>query len=337
MRLATQALFLHDRLITGAFDEEGQEALQCDIQRRRRTSFTERDAHIGALQDAAARLLEDARELSVAGVEGDVEPGELVSLTQDLYIRRASEEEGRFRAKLDTDRQILVEGRFSRSWLVGSTGRSESFGHSRLTMLAYVGEVDLGALPPHIELRPVFFGWRLQASDSTWAPLDDLRVTWPNQIDQFAMIRGKRASAANRALVGRMPERDVKRAFAEIVGEPYVEKDWAGETSDLFTDRLSIAGEPISAAFAFKGPGVSGTLHIAGMGKRGDQAIRLATEPADVLVVQHHAAIGADVRNLLAALARRYAKRYMVIDGEITALILREYGQLPPAPCSPRT
>jgi len=108
-----------------------------------------------------------------------------------------------------------------------------------------------------------------------------------------------------------------------------VPKDWAGETSDLFTSRLSIDHEPITAAFAFKGPGQRGPLHPADMGKRGDQALRLAQEPADLLVVQHHNAVTAPVRNLLSAVARQFGKRFMVLDGAATAMIFRAYKQLP--------
>jgi hypothetical protein len=329
MHLSTQALFLHDRLIQGALGDEGRAALAADIQNRRRTAYTDRDAQIGALQDSAARLLERARELSVAVVEADVRSGELVTLTQDFYVRRVTESDARFQARLDTDRGLAVRGRLSTSRLIGSTGQTETFGHSRFTMLAYVGEADLGASPPWIELRPAFIGWRLQHTNSAWAPLDDLRVVRVDQIDQFAAIRRKRATAAARRAVSQMPESDIKRAFATIAGEPYVPKDWAGETSDLFTDRLSIDGTPLSVAFAFKGPGVRDSLHIASMGKRGDQALRLATEPADVFAVQHHGPIAADVRNLLSALARQHRRRFMVIDGETTACILQEYGHLP--------
>jgi hypothetical protein len=64
------------------------------------------------------------------------------------------------------------------------------------------------------------------------------------------------------------------------------------------------------------------------MGKRGDQAVRLAQELVDILVVQHHSAIVAAVSKLLSALARQQGKRFMVIDGASTAILLRSYGKL---------
>lgn len=66
------------------------------------------------------------------------------------------------------------------------------------------------------------------------------------------MIAGTRATAAQRAAVLTMSEEDVKCAFAEILGEPYVPRDWGGETSDLITSRMSIGGEPVAAASAFR-------------------------------------------------------------------------------------
>ena len=74
---------------------------------------------------------------------------------------------------------------------------------------------------------------------------------------------------------------------------------------------------------------MKGTLHIANMGKRGDQGLRLFHEPADLLVVQHHDAVSAAVRNLMSALARQHGKRFMIIDGASTAAILAAYGHLP--------
>lgn len=329
VRRVAQALFLHERLIANALDGAEQRELQADIERRRRGIAYQDDlAHVGAYEDVVARLLGRVRELGVAWLEGDLENGELVTLTQDFYIRRDNEDRGSFKAKLDSNRGVGITGRFSTSWLVGATGQSETFGHHRFTMLGYTGTFERNPPSPQVELRPVFIGWRMLGSGPL-AEHDDRREVWPQQIDQFARINGKRASAADRAAVRKMSEDRVKHAFAEIIGEPFVPKDWGGETSDLYTNRLTTSGKPLSAAFAFKGPSLKGTLYIAGMGARGDQALRLAHDPADLLVVQHHDAIAAEVRNLLSSIARMHGRRFMLIDGETTAVILGEYGKLP--------
>ena len=326
--LRAQALFLHQRLLASSASEAQRTRLATAIERYSSLALGGEDtAHVVAFQDLAADLIAHAPELDVLAVSEELRPGTLVTLTQDFYIRRASEEEGTFQAKLDVDRKTTLTGRFSAEHLVGSTGQSETFGHKRFTMLAVVEDAETDGTADTIRLRPLFIGWRLRG-EAPEEEMDDRREVWPGQVDQFSAADGRRATAAERKAVAEMSEREVKDAFAEIIGEPFVPKDWGGETSDLYTNRLSIGGKPASAAFAFKGPGLRGTLHMSGMGVRGDQGLKLAQEPADLFVVQHHDQIGADVRSLLSALARAHMRRYVVIDGESTAAILGAYGKL---------
>lgn len=329
MNVAVQAIFLHDRLIAAALEDHERERLWADVARRKLAGYSD-DAltHVGAYEDIVGRLLVSSAELDVAIVSEELQPGQLVTLSQNFYFRRINEERGAFRGWLDVDRTIRLHGRFSISRLIGATGKSETFGHRRFTMLAYVQDLDLASSPPTIELRPMFIGWRMVAREAI-AAHDDRREIWPQQCDQFEAIAGKRATATDRAAVALLSEEQVKNAFASIIGEPFVPKDWGGETSDLYTTRLTIEQEPVAAAFAFKGPALKGTLHPTGMGKRGDQGLRLAHEPADLMVVQHHGPIAAEVRNLMSALARSTGKRFMVIDGETTAIILATYGRRP--------
>src|SRR5262249_26902629 len=111
---------------------------------------------------------------------------------------------------------------------------------------------------------------------------------YPDQLDPFRKINKFRPP--NKTQVQRLltlSEDHVRDAFAVIIGEPFVPKHWGGEKSDLTTTRLSIDGEPISAAFIFKGPSVSGVLHPANLGTRGDQLVRAFDEPVDLIVIQH--------------------------------------------------
>jgi hypothetical protein len=127
-------------------------------------------------------------------------------------------------------------------------------------MLAYVEKADLAGHEPSIALRPTFIGWRL-APDVPGLPslVNDRAEVWVGEIDQFSAMRGRRVSKADLAAVSSMSEDAIKHAFADIIGEPFVPKDWPGETSDLSTTRLTIEGDPVSAAFAFKGPGRKGS------------------------------------------------------------------------------
>ena len=68
---------------------------------------------------------------------------------------------------------------------------------------------------------------------------------------------------------GQHLETQVKSAFAEIIGEPTVPKDWAGESSDLFTSRLVIDGQRISTAFLLKGPARFHPMTPADLGQIG--------------------------------------------------------------------
>jgi hypothetical protein len=336
MPFVVQALFLHERLILGALDSLEQAKLRARIERAKGMSFLDDVAKSAALEAFVPQIMQGAQEVSVGVLKDSLQVGQLATLSQDFYFRRPAGERGSFRAKLASDRAITVEGGFSRERLVGMTGLVEASGHKRLTMLGYVRSLKLDGASPQIGLNPLFFGWRMLGPEiGPLGVLDDRRELSPWAIDQFAEARGKRASEKDRLRVGKMKESEVKRAFAEVIGEPYVPKDWGGERSDLCSSRLTIDGEQISAAFAFKGPAEPGTLHISGMGTNGDQALKLAEEPADVLIVQHHAAIAADVRHLLSAIARQHGKRFVVIDGESTAVILRTYGKLGAPPSSP--
>jgi hypothetical protein len=126
-----------------------------------------------------------------------------------------------------------------------------------------------------------------------------------------------------------IPERQIKQAFAEIIGEPTVPKDWGGERSDLFSDRLRLDGKRISSALMFKGPAQFAPLTPAGLGKNGDQIGRLFSEPADLLILQHCHEISSAVRGQMRAYAQQIGKLklFCLIDGYDTLRLLRAYNK----------
>jgi hypothetical protein len=182
-----------------------------------------------------------------------------------------------------------------------------------------------------IEVFPYIIGEQVEATGplpQTFAA--NVRVH-PQQIDAFERVAtAPLPSDADIAAIASMPESLVKQAFSDIIGEPYVSKDWGGEKSDLQTNHLTIEGEPASAAFIFKGPSVPGPLHPGSMGKRGDQLVRAFDEPVDLIVVQHCNKIENTVVRLTEALAYdpRRPRQYCIIDGAETARILKAYGKL---------
>lgn len=185
-----------------------------------------------------------------------------------------------------------------------------------------------------LEVQPYIIGDMMEDMGS------GLRMSWaqrvrayPEIIDTFAKVKAVKAStAADLKMLLTIPEEDVKYAFAAIIGEPFVPKDWGGEKSDLQTSRVQIDGEPVSAAFIFKGPSIRGEMHPANMGKRGDQLVRGFDEPVDLVVIQHCNKIANSVVRLAEALAvdPGRPRRYCVIDGEDTVRILKAYGMFPP-------
>jgi hypothetical protein len=101
-----------------------------------------------------------------------------------------------------------------------------------------------------------------------------------------------------------LSERAVKVFLASIIGEAYLAKDWGGEGNDLFSARVVFGGRRVAAAFLLKGSGLRGRLTIRRLGANGDQMIRMAASPADLLIVQHVGEIDEAVRMNLVDLVR---------------------------------
>lgn len=151
---------------------------------------------------------------------------------------------------------------------------------------------------------------------------------YPSQIDAFANLDDEEPpSKGDLQALLRISEDDVKNAIADIIGEPFVPKDWGGEKSDLPTNRLTIDGEPHSAAFIFKGPSLPREMHPADMGKRGDQLVRVFDEPVELVVIQHCNKIANTVVRIAESLAMdvRRPRRYCIMDGADTVRLLKAY------------
>jgi hypothetical protein len=154
---------------------------------------------------------------------------------------------------------------------------------------------------------------------------------FPTMIDNFAKAGEERQptkSELERLLTIR--ESDIKAAFAEIVGEAFVPKDWGGEQSDLVSTQVRLRGESVVTAFAFKGPAKPKKLTVADLGKNGDQISRLFSEPSDFVVLQHCHMVTSAVRDHMRAFATRIGRLrpFCIIDGADTVRVLRAYGKL---------
>lgn len=197
-------------------------------------------------------------------------------------------------------------------------------------MLGYIESLS----PNLVELRPIVIAtrWALPTPEFDDLQLADPLRLYPSLIDQFADVDfSSRLTKADLTVLKDVPEETVKRAFAEILGEPDVPKDWGGEQYDLWTTHLFVERQMLTAAVMFKGPAKFSPMTIKSLGEQGDQIDRLADTPADVLVVQHCHSITSRVANMLRAYASdfRRPRRYLLIDGYDTIRILRHFGRLP--------
>jgi hypothetical protein len=133
-----------------------------------------------------------------------------------------------------------------------------------------------------------------------------------------------------------LPERTVKEYVSQIIGEPYLEKDWGGELSDVLTTRVGLGGQRVTAAFLLKGSGSKNKLRPGDLGKNGDQIRRLAKQSADLYVVQHvgqfDEAVYDEVRDMV--VARRAERGEHIVgsvwDGSDCARLFVAHGLIDP-------
>jgi hypothetical protein len=119
-----------------------------------------------------------------------------------------------------------------------------------------------------------------------------------DDIDSFANIKRIRPRK-----LGRIQEAVIKTGFKRIIGEGGVSKDWGGEKSDLYTNKIRVKGTRRATAIAFKGKGTGGKLTPAKMGKNGDQIERLFNEPAEVFLVVYCGQIDSSIISQMHAFA----------------------------------
>lgn len=293
------------------------------------------DRRTAQKQRALATVLEGVlkadppRELQRSILTSGIEPGAMVSVEQAFYFNKSAEP-GRvlMRTKLDTDPTWKIEGKLDPSRFAFSSAHDHLSGKRNVFVVATVSDVDIEERI--VTLRPLFVGHRSWATSRSTTPIRSRRI-YPSHVDHFSDVDWARGpSAKEMKIMHNMREHDVKTALAEIIGTPFVGKDWGGERSDLVSNNMMVDGDQVSASWLLKGRSVQGAMKIPHLGSNGDQIERLTTEDSDLLIVQHNNAITAAVVNLAAAFANdmRKPRRYMILDGEATAMILRDYNKL---------
>lgn len=156
-----------------------------------------------------------------------------------------------------------------------------------------------------------------------------------DDIDSFSKVKQVGSFSITDIVPIKLSESQIKKYFAEIIGEPFVQEDWGGESCDLFTNYIVYQGTRKSAGFVFKGPGLKRkSLNISGLGKNGDQIVRLTSTTQDLYAVQYINSIDQNVIEHLDAQVGREAHRrgktlfYCVINGADTARLFRAYGKI---------
>jgi len=335
-RIALEPYFLHQDQLQSLLGEQRTESARARAARRS-------DPEAALPYVLAAELAEALSSLGVGEVarrvlRQDLRAGQVVGAELEFDFQRDRDHDVpgfkpvRFTAVLDAGKPVRVAGTFNSARTASSSATGSLSGSRRAYLIGTV--TDLTA--DQIELRPVFIGIRSFVDDNLAAErlTPGLRV-YPSDISQFSGIDfASPITQAELEAVLRVPEDTVKRAFAGLIGESYVPKDWGGERSDLYTSRVFAQGRQVSAAWLFKGPGYPRAMDVKALGTNGDQIDRLFTEPAELLVLQHCHQIKPSVVGMMDSYAHdaRHLRSYMIIDGADTGRILRSLDLLPVTP-----
>ena len=334
------AWFIHPTLALKLLDDQAAREVASRLPSESHPMW--RSYHMHQMERALAHAFAEVKpvSLAVAHAEQSLAVGQLVWVEQRLYFKGAAKAlaelaAGRvarasFKAPLSTDSAMTVSGSYNASHLTSDTSSEELRGANRQFVLGYVRRLSAG----EVELRPILianrWGRGVTLPGLGFVETEPLHV-WPASIDQFDGVDWEmRLSRADLDRLKGVSEQQLKIWLAAILGEPEVPKDWGGEQFDLWTERITIQGKRLRAAFALKGPAKFHPMTISDLGKNGDQISRMAHTVADLLIVQHCHAITAPVQHMLHAFAADPAnpRRYMTIDGYDTLRILMHFGYL---------
>lgn len=301
---------------------------------------------VRVIEEITSRKMIDLRVAALTGELSSIRH-QVVRLRSGMYFRYQQSDSGEqcfFHSRILVDEEVTlaVKGDFDPGRFEATSPREHLSGHRNVYVVGIVADVEEAV--PSVTIRPMLIGqpYLVPLGKDSWVlDISSRPEVHPSTIEEFRLSTANSdppASQAELATLFDMSEQQVKTAFASILGVStvvinqinYVPNDWGGERSDLVAD-ITIRGESLRAAFAFKGPAGRRNpwrLYPRGMGKNGDQAERLFSEVADVMVVQHCWDISQPVRHMMEAFSVMHNKRYMIVDGNDTVRILRRAGLL---------
>lgn len=278
----------------------------------------------------------------LAEVLAEPRPG--ILFTSVEKIKKSITNGSRWNIQLDNpfyDKVVTVE--FSDEHILASTLRTDMQVHrglgSRLSMVGKIRHVS----DVNVVIYPLIIGWATLNHKANRSlvpdnyPLECLSPytfeVHPEDIEEFQKCKNQKKLPERewRAVMRKLSEHFVKEQLCDLLNLE-VPTDWGGEQCDIFSPSVHISGKTITAAFLLKGPGSSfEEMKAKHLGKNGDQIYRLATTPAQMIVVQHCHRISMPVYEQLKrfALYPPFPKRFCLIDGEATYRILKAYKKLP--------
>jgi hypothetical protein len=293
------------------------------------------------MSETSVRLVQWLREnpippLETLFLENKLKRGQLFTYDGRFFSRGLaadnSAKDGVVRLRLSLKdfgdpRELFLE--FHADGLTTWTARSKLMGQPSVFTLAYIDSVGDGK----IIARPYVIADLVEHSGNIdWRYRDRLEIPLFS-FDHFKDVDfTKRVSKSQLEKLRKVPEKIVKQAFADLIGEAAIQKDWGGEQCDLFTGNLSIDGVKQTGAFLFKGRSKFKLMEISDCGKKADQIIRLFEVGAAVSILQHCHAVSPAVRKMMAACARsdlNSRRRYAIVDGYATFQILAHAELIP--------
>lgn len=153
-------------------------------------------------------------------------------------------------------------------------------------------------------------------------------------IDSFSRVRNINPEQVHSLLNNGhfdIPEREVKEAFAQIIGQSYIPADWGGETEDIYSSLVLLNGERVQTSIILKGTTRTRETHLGDLGANGDQLERMMRSPSSKLyIIQSIKPVGQDIINSADSFVRQKRAQgqdcyYCIIDGQDTAMLLRAY------------
>lgn len=221
---------------------------------------------------------------------------------------------------------LTVEFHITCSRVTGDTLRSHLSDGGEFAIVAEHFSLDGKRLIFH----PLIIGFPyledVDKGNLSWTKYSDFYRLHIEDFDEFSKVK-KFDIPAGFDVMKQIKESVFKAALGKILKES-TPKDWGGESSDFVTSHLHLNGKRVSAAFLLKGPAKYSPMTMNNLGKNGDQIVRLAHEPTEILVVQHSHDITSAVIETLKLFATQPSnpRFFCLVDGRESLRLLNAYG-----------